>query len=84
MKYIPVGKGALLVLLSRSCSEKKSSGGPWQSQLPPNTVGGCATPDTYTERRAVALLCVDPTQSGETGELRGLCLQNRPRERKED
>ena len=34
------------------------------------------------ERRTVAIICVDPTQSNEPGTVRGLCWHNLPRERK--
>ena len=41
----------------------------------------CALDNVFDPPPPVALLCVDPTQSSETGTIRGLCWHTLPRER---
>ena len=43
---------------------------------------GCPLGRTWPTARAVALLCVDPTQSSESGTVQRLCWHSLPRERK--
>ena len=45
---------------------------------------GCPLGRTWPMARAVALLCVDPTQNSETGTVWGLRWHNLPRERKDE